>query len=90
MCIDGDEVGSIAVNRKNHAAGGVHFGGIGVAGIVIEEGDGSLGSFLGAVGFGNGEIIEGMHHGVIQGSHNVKELAGDLFKVFGLFRCERQ
>ena len=31
-----------------------------------------------------------MDHGVVQCSHNVEELAGDLFKAFGLFRCERQ
>ena len=30
-----------------------------------------------------------MHHGVVQGSRNVKELAGDLLKLFGLFRRER-
>ena len=89
-CFAGDKVGSVAVNRKDHVAGGVQFAGIGVAGTVIEEVDDSLGSFLGAVGFGSGEIIEGLHHGVVQCSRNVKELDSDLFKAFGSFRRERQ
>ena len=88
--VAGYKVGSVAVNRKNHVAGGVHFGGIWVAGTVIEEVDDRLDGFLGAVGFGSGEIIEGVHHSVVQGLRNVNELAGDLFKAFGLFRCERR
>ena len=35
-------------------------------------------------------MVEDVYHGVIQGSRNVVELAGDLFKAFGLVRCERQ
>ena len=35
-------------------------------------------------------MVEGVHHGVIQSSCDVKELSGDLFKAFGLFRCERR
>ena len=31
-----------------------------------------------------------MHHGIIQSLHNVKELVGDLFQAFDLFRCERR
>ena len=75
------------MNRKDHVAGGVHFG---VAGTVVEEVDDSLGSFLGAVVFGSHKIIESVPHGVVQGSCNVKKLAGDLFKAFGLFRRERR
>ena len=88
--VAGDEVGSVAVNRKDHVAGGVHFGGIWVACTVIEKVHDSLSSSLEAVGLGSDKIIEGVHHGVVQGSCNVKELAGDLFKAFGLFRCERR
>ena len=65
LCFAGDEVGSVAVNRKDHVAGSLHFAGIWVAGTVVEEVDNSLGSFLGAVGFGSGEIVDGVHHGVV-------------------------
>ena len=37
------------MNRKNHVAGCVHFGGIWVAGTVVEEVDDSFGGFLGAL-----------------------------------------
>ena len=89
-CFAGDKVGSVAVNRKDHVAGSVHFAGIWVAGTVVEDVDDSLGCFLGAIGFGSGEFLEGVHHGVAQGLRNVEELAGDLFKAFGLLRRERQ
>ena len=84
-CFAGYNVGSVAVNRKNHVADSVHFGDA-----VIEKVNDIFGSFLGAVGFGSGEIVEAVHHGVVQGSRDVKELAGDLFKAFGLCRCERR
>ena len=44
--VAGDEVGIVTVNRKNHVAGSVHFGGIRVAGTVIEKLDESLGNIL--------------------------------------------
>ena len=78
------------MNRKDHVAGGVQFTGIGVAGTVVEVVDDSFGGFLGAVGFGSGKVVEGVHHGVVQGSRDVKELASDLLKAFGLFRRERR
>ena len=77
------------MNRKDHVAGGEHFAGIGVARTAVEEVDDSFSGFLGAVGFGGGKIVEGVHHGAVQGSCDVKELSGDLFKAFGLVRSER-
>ena len=78
------------MNGKYNVADSVHFARIWVAGTVIEEVDDGFGDFLGAVGFGRGKIVEGVHHGIIQGSRNVEELAGDLLKAFGLFRCEKR
>ena len=78
------------MNRNNHVADGVHFAGIWVSGTVVEKVDDILGSFLGAFEFGSGKIIESVHHGVVQCLCNVEELVGDLFKVFGLSKRERQ
>ena len=36
LCFAGNKLGSVAVNRKNHVAGSVHFGEIWVAGTVIK------------------------------------------------------
>ena len=77
------------MNRNNRVAGSVHFGWIWVAGTVIEEADDSLGSFMGAVGFGSGKIVEGVHHGVVQGSCNVKGFSSDRSRrlVWSGVRC---
>ena len=81
----GDEVDSIALNRKDHATSSVYLAGIWVADIVVEKVHDSLGGLLGAIGFGSPKVVESVHHGVVQCLCNIKELISDLLEAFGLF-----
>ena len=74
----GDEISCVAIGGENHVAGSIELGGILVACTVVEKISDGFYSCLGTIVDGSGEIVECMHHGIVDGSDVVEELAGDL------------
>lgn len=72
------EVGCVAVDVEDHAAGVVSDGGILVRGGIVQEFGEGFGCVFGAFGLGGGEGAEGDKHGGVNSSGIVGESADDL------------
>ena len=67
----GNKVGGITANVEDHVAGAIEFDRVGVTSAIVEEIHNVSNCFLGAIGFGGGEFIDCMEHGVVQCAGNV-------------------
>ena len=81
-----DEICSIAVGLKNHVAGSIDDFSIRVADGIVEEVDGVVVGGLDICAGGN--VVEGVHHGVVNCSGIETNFSGYLLEELDFLRCE--
>ena len=66
-----DKAGGITLNMEDHVTGAIEFDRVRVPSAIVEEISNVSNCFLGTIGFGGGEFIDCIEHGVVQCAGNV-------------------